>query len=134
MSMLNNPKNMLPLLVILGAGMFVYTRRATAAQALYRPSAPGATVSQQSADAARNMGVINLLGGLGNWLQPSTITPAARAAVRAGDPYYATIGLGGIAPSWSDQWYVDAGAWRDAGYAANSGSTGDPYNPEGYYE
>lgn len=84
-------KNPMLMLALAGAAVWALTRaRPAAAAAVYRPSAVGATVQQQAADAARNMGILSTIG---SWLtpsnlQPSVVTDAGRAAVRAGDSYY----------------------------------------------
>jgi hypothetical protein len=69
-------------------------------------------------------------GSLFSTAQPSVVTDTARAAVRAGDPYYGgPDAVAGTTPNF-DQWAQDAQAYREA-YAAGGqdSASGDPYNP-----
>lgn len=118
----------------LGALYLVSRNRAVAGRVII-PSQPGATLAQQAADAARNNAIINALGSVGGWLssslQPSIVTPEARAAVRANDPYYGGQLTGTVADSWFEQVAADSAAWAQAGY--NNSPSGDPYNADAYY-
>ncbi len=126
-----------PLLIVAAAlaGLFIISRRSSAAGAIIIPSQPGASLAQQAADAARNNAIINALGSVGGWLssslQPSVVTPEARAAVRAGDDYYTGQVSGTVAGSWFEQVAADSAAWAQAGY--NNSPSGDPYNAEATY-
>jgi hypothetical protein len=129
-----SPKNPMMVVLLAGAAIWALSRRPAAAAAVYRPSAVGATVQQQAADAARNSQIFSAIGSfLAPVFQPSVITSAARAAVRSGDPYYGGSGegaaIGGVIPEWIyDQVAVDAAAWNSYMGTADD-ATGDPYNP-----
>ena len=135
-----SPKNPLILAALAVGAIYLWNRSRMAgayAGGIVQPSAAGASLQQQALDAYRNQQVLNVLGGVGSWLggalQPSVVNEQARAAVRAGDPYY-TSGegqVGGTIPGWVwDQWASDIAAIQNTpGYITPSG---DPYNPDGY--
>ncbi len=128
------PKNLVPMLLI-GAGLLWWlTRRTANAAGVIVPSATGASVAQQAADAARNQALINLSGGLAGWLsglKPSVVTSDARDAVRAGDPYYSSgpeIGPG--AEATAAAWSSGAGLGMDT--LSNMGLTEPGYSYNAY--
>lgn len=135
-----SPKNPLLLAGLAVVAIYLWNRSRTGnayAGYVIQPSASGATLAQQAADAARNARLMDVLGvggtWLGNTLQPSVVNEAARAAVRAGDPYYTSNddAIGGTIPGWVwDQFASDIDAITNTpGYITPSG---DPYNPGGY--
>jgi hypothetical protein len=87
---------------VVGAFLLLHKKALPAASAaIYTPSAVGATLQQQAADAARNAGLLSLFGSVfKDPLQNSVVTPESRAITRAGDPYYHSdaAGIGGTVP------------------------------------
>lgn len=131
MSTMNlSPKNPIVVVALAGAAIWMLSRRrATGATA--RPAPVGTTINGTVAPALEALGaVLNIFRSPGS--AQGVPDESARAAVRAGDPYYGgSNAINGSTTSWLDQVAQDAAAWDMTDYY--TGSTGDPYNPDGGY-
>lgn len=139
MSTLNlSPKNPLVMGALAIGAVWLLSRRAATAGTTARPAPVGAsTVNGTVAPALEALGSVlraagSLFGTTASGSAYGVPDEAARAAVRVGDPYYGgSAAVTGNDPSWMLQAELDAAAWRAMNY--DTGSTGDPYNPDGGY-
>ncbi len=133
MSTMNlSPKNPIVVIALAGAAIWLLSRRTASATQL-RPTTNTAVHGTIAPAIEALRGIVSIFSTpTTSGSAPGVPDEAARAAVRAGDPYYGGAYMAtGVDSAWLDQMQSDADAWKAMNY--DTGSTGDPYNPDGGY-